>query len=79
LNGAVVGLRTIKNGKRVIGILLGMMVFVEGLFVIYVAQSTTTFSVGKQSTFVMGGAQLVVIGAVMVLVWALFRDKRMEG
>ena len=80
-NGAVVGLRTIKNGKRVIGILLGMMVFVEGLFAIYIAKPTLTHSVGgiKQSTFVAGGAQLVVIGAVMVLVWALFRDKRMEG
>jgi hypothetical protein len=78
LNGAVVGLRTIKNGKRVIGILLGMMVFVEGLFAIYIAKPTSTYSVGGigQSMF---GALLVIIGAVMVLVWALFRDKRMEG
>lgn len=72
------GLRTIKNGKRVIGILLGMMVFVEGLFAIYIAKPASTNSVGGigQSTF---GALLVIIGAVMVLVWALFRDKRMEG
>jgi hypothetical protein len=78
---AVVGLRTIKNGKRVIGILFGMVALLEGLFAIYIAKPTTIGGIGGilQSTFYLAGAQLIALGAVMVLVWVLYRNKRMEG
>jgi hypothetical protein len=74
-------LRTIKNGKRVIGILFGIMALIEGLFAIYIAKPTSIASLGGigQTTFVLAGAQLVAIGAVMVLVWALYKNKRMDG
>jgi hypothetical protein len=77
----VAGLRTIKNGKRVVGILLGMVAFIEGLFAIYIAKPTEFNGLGgvDQSTFVLAGAQLAVIGGAMILVWALFKDKRIEG
>jgi len=77
----VVGLRTIKNGKRVIGILFGIIALVEGILAIYIAKPTTIKGIGgiTQTTFTLAGLQLVILGAVMILVWTLYKSKRMEG
>ncbi len=75
------GLITIKNGKRVIGILFGIMAMIEGLFAIYVAKPTAINGIGgiAQSTFVLAGAQLAVLSALMISVWVFYKNKRMEG
>lgn len=77
----MVGLRTIRTGKRVVGILLGMMVFIEGIFAIYMAKPTWITGYGgiTQSALVLAGAQLAIIGALTILVWAIYKDKKMEG
>jgi hypothetical protein len=77
----VVGLRTIKNGKRVIGILFGIIALIEGIFAIYIAKPTAIKSIGgiTQTTFTLAGVQLVILGAAMILVWSFYKSKRMEG
>ena len=49
------GLRTIKNGKRVIGILFGIIALIEGIFAIYIAKPTAIKSIGgiTQTTFAL--------------------------
>ncbi len=63
------------------GILFGIMAIIEGLFAIYIAKPTSINSIGgiTQSTFVLAGVQLAVLGAVMIFAWILYKNKRMEG
>ena len=75
------GLRTIKNGKRVIGILFGIIALIEGIFAVYIAKPTTIKGIGgiTQTTFTLAGMQLAILGVVMILVWTFYKSKRMEG
>ena len=75
------GLRTIKSGKRVIGILFGIIALIEGIFAVYIAKPTTIKGIGgiSQTTFTLAGVQLAILGAAMILVWSCFKSKRMEG
>ena len=77
----MVGLRTIKNGKRVIGILFGIIALIEGILAIYIAKPTTIKGIGgiTQTTFTLAGIQLVILGAVMILVWVFYKSKITEG
>lgn len=63
------------------GILFGIMAIIEGLFAIYIAKPTAINSIGgiTQSTFILAGVQLAVLGAIMIFAWVFYKNRRMEG
>ena len=61
--------------------MFGIIVLIEGLFAVYIAKPTKIASIGgiTQTTFLLAGVQLMVLGLVMIIVWVLYKNKRMEG